>query len=152
MSRRALLAAIRAHGIETPTAIAAADGDACLDRAGLDRASAALAAAIEQAMRDAIGHAIGPARSPAIVRASDRSGGQVGLLAGHRAIALVGVLGVLESGRCLVPLNGHESDDLLAALVRDAAVAVLLADRAHAARARAIRPGRAVHQKEAPRD
>ncbi|MBK7950275.1 MAG: AMP-binding protein [Deltaproteobacteria bacterium] len=132
MSRRALLDALRARSIASPAAIAAADAETRLDRATLARASDAIAASIEDAI-EATG-------SRASARAADGTAGQVALLSDHRAIALVGVLGVLESGRCLVPLNGHESDALLAAFARDARISVLLADRAHAARARAIAP------------
>ncbi|MBY0399040.1 AMP-binding protein, partial [Myxococcota bacterium] len=67
-----------------------------------------------------------------------RTAAQVGMLAGHAAAAVVGMLGVVESGPCLVPLSGHESDELLGALARDAEIAFLLTDRVHAARARGI--------------
>ncbi|MFO0691716.1 MAG: AMP-binding protein [Myxococcota bacterium] len=117
MSRSRLLASLRARATEQPGAIAAADAERSLDRGTLDRASEALAAALREACDPTPG---------------------VALLAGHRAVALVGVLAVLKSGRCLVPLNGHESDALLAAFVADAGARILLTDRAHAARARTI--------------
>lgn len=146
MSRRALLEAVRAHAQRDPGALAASDGELRLDRGTLARASAAIARTIAaeavtatSASRAPAAFAASAAPEPvAVTPGAAHPPGQVGLLAGHRAVALVGVLGVLESGRCLVPLSGHESDALLAALARDARIGLLLVDRAHAPRARAI--------------
>jgi len=118
MSRRALLAQIRASLRRTGDAIAADDGETRIGGTALDRSAEAVARALAEA--------------------GVRPGVPVALFSGHRVEAIVGMLGVVRAGACLVPLNVHESADLLARVWRDAGSPLVLADRRHAPAARAI--------------
>ncbi|MFJ9539250.1 amino acid adenylation domain-containing protein [Streptomyces sp. NPDC101225] len=95
---------------ERPRQPAVVAGDTELDYATLDRRANRLAGAL-------IARGVGPDRV-------------VGLHTGRTAELVVGVLGILKAGAAYLPLDPGQPPERLAAMVRDAAPALVLTDQA----------------------
>jgi len=64
--------------------------------------------------------------------------GYIGLMAEDTDTLLIGLLGILKSGNCLVPINPRFPVDRVGFMVRDCQVRILLADRANYEKAQQV--------------
>jgi acyl-coenzyme A synthetase/AMP-(fatty) acid ligase/acyl carrier protein len=67
-----------------------------------------------------------------------KPGNRVCMMSGHTVAAIIGVVGTLKAGQCLIPFNSHENDDFLKLLWNSSVADLILADPFNTERAKQI--------------